>query len=417
MPSSTSASLRLELIASGEKANTWGTITNTNLGTLLEEAICGYKAVTVSNSVDTTLTPSNWVSDEARNAVIHLTGTITATRNVIAPQAPKVYIVKNGTSGEQSIIFKRSGSTGVTIPNGKTVILFYNGTTTDFEVITPYFAETSTTAVNLYGGTNWVTAGRTNSVANMLGWKNFGDGHVIFDASAGTSPSGVAVNNTNPTTAWTATYPTLMGWNGSSTYGVRVDNAATASGANTTFDIKYGTTPSAQFSVGSTSTLNLLVGNQTGAFYFTQIGELDILGASSKVFCQGSIQTSGSLTCINNAGGTHGIGYTGTGTGGTVTQATSKTTAVTLNKICGTITTSTASLAANTAVSFSFVNSTIASTDNLILNIVGGTNGAYCLGMDAITNGSCTITLRNLTAGAIAEAVSIRFTVLKAVNA
>ena len=53
-------------------------------------------------------------------------------------------------------------------------------------------------------------------------WNHYGKGHIIFDASNGTSPSGGAVNNTTPDAAWAATYPTLMGWNGSNTYGVRV---------------------------------------------------------------------------------------------------------------------------------------------------------------------------------------------------
>jgi len=127
---------------------------------------------------------------------------------------------------------------------------------------------------------------------------------------------------------------------------------------------------------------------------------------------------NGKITCtnaINSSSATGGIGYT-TGAGGTVTQATSKATGVTLSKVCGTITTHAASLAANTAVSFVLTNSVLAATDNMILNIVGGTNGAYCLGLDAVAAGSCTITLRNLTAGAIAEAVTIRFTILNSVN-
>ncbi|MCM2267521.1 MAG: hypothetical protein NDI60_07060 [Elusimicrobiales bacterium] len=75
--------------------------------------------------------------------------------------------------------------------------------------------------------TAWVGVHR-NFVAEQLSWKNYGNGHTIFDASAGTSPDGGAVNNTNPGVAWAATYPTLMGWNGSNTYGVRVDRAGTA---------------------------------------------------------------------------------------------------------------------------------------------------------------------------------------------
>ena len=84
------------------------------------------------------------------------------------------------------------------------------------------------------------STGRTNykgvtdgAVAGQLMWKNYGNNHTIFDASASTSPDGGAVNNTNPGTAWAATYPTLMGWNGSSTYGVRVDSARYADNATT----------------------------------------------------------------------------------------------------------------------------------------------------------------------------------------
>ena len=68
-------------------------------------------------------------------------------------------------------------------------------------------------------------------VAEQLSWKNYGNNHTIFDASAGTTPSGTACSNTDSAVAWTATYPTLMGWNGSSTYGVRVDRARYADSA------------------------------------------------------------------------------------------------------------------------------------------------------------------------------------------
>jgi hypothetical protein len=89
------------------------------------------------------------------------------------------------------------------------------------------------TATTLIGDqTNWASY-RGSAVANMLSWKNYGNGHVIFDASQSTSPTGSAVNNTNSTSPWTATYPTLMGWNGGQTYGVRVDSARVADSATT----------------------------------------------------------------------------------------------------------------------------------------------------------------------------------------
>ena len=106
-----------------------------------------------------------------------------------------------------------------------------------------------------------------------------------------------------------------------------------------------------------------------------------------------------------------------TGEGGTVTQATSKATAVTLNKKCGQITMNAASLAADTTVTFTLTNSTIAATDLLVLNHVsGGTAGAYLLNAQAAA-GSASIIVRNVTAGALAEAIVIGFAVIKAVTA
>jgi len=85
------------------------------------------------------------------------------------------------------------------------------------------------TATNLSTGrTNWSTNGTITAVVGQLSWKNYGNSHTIFDASASTSPDGGAVNNTNSQVAWSSTYPTLMGWNGANTYGVRVDSARIA---------------------------------------------------------------------------------------------------------------------------------------------------------------------------------------------
>lgn len=128
MASTYSPNLRLELIGTGEQQGTWGTTTNTNLGTLLEEAIGGYVSVTVSDVGDTTLTTSNGSADQSRNAVINLTGTITADRNVICPAIEKLYVVNNATTGGFSITFKVSSQTGVTIPNGQTWFLYVDGT-------------------------------------------------------------------------------------------------------------------------------------------------------------------------------------------------------------------------------------------------------------------------------------------------
>ena len=106
-----------------------------------------------------------------------------------------------------------------------------------------------------------------------------------------------------------------------------------------------------------------------------------------------------------------------TGEGGTVTQATSKATAVTLNKKCGQITMNAAALAAATTVTFVLTNSTIAATDLLVLNHVsGGTAGAYLLNAQAAA-GSASVNVRNITAASLSEAIVISFAVIKAVIA
>ena len=103
------------------------------------------------------------------------------------------------------------------------------------------------------------------------------------------------------------------------------------------------------------------------------------------------------------------IGYAA-GAQGTVTQLTSKSTGVTLNKSAGRITMSGVELAANTAVSFTLTNSLISTNDAIIVNVSGGgTVGAYTTYISSMTSGSAVVTLRNLTASALSEAVIINF--------
>lgn len=110
------------------------------------------------------------------------------------------------------------------------------------------------------------------------------------------------------------------------------------------------------------------------------------------------------------------IGYA-TGGGGTVTQATSKSTGATLSKACGAITMNNAALAAGTIVSFVLTNTLIAATDVMVLNhISGGTPGSYTLNARCAA-GSATIDVRNNTAGSLGEAIVIQFALIKGVNA
>lgn len=137
-----------------------------------------------------------------------------------------------------------------------------------------------------------------------------------------------------------------------------------------------------------------------------------------RVNSAGQLVGKGAIVVDNKNSGS-GIGYT-TGAGGTVTQTTNKGTAVTLNAMCGMITTTADSLAANTTQTFGFINSCIG-TDDLVYVCRGenpNNTSSYQVWVrkTSTTGGACTIALRNMTAGALAEAVDIYFIVLKAVK-
>jgi hypothetical protein len=106
------------------------------------------------------------------------------------------------------------------------------------------------------------------------------------------------------------------------------------------------------------------------------------------------------------------LGYTAEASG-TVTQATDKSTGVTLNKSAGQITLNGAALANITNVSFTLTNSTISAKDVVILSVASGaTAGAYNCWISSKTTESCVITIRNLSGGSLSEAYEINFAVI-----
>lgn len=100
--------------------------------------------------------------------------------------------------------------------------------------------------------------------------------------------------------------------------------------------------------------------------------------------------------------------------GGAVTQATSKSTGVQIDRMCGTITTSNAALAATTSVSFTVTNSEVDADDIVVINIASGaTAGSYTANVDAVAAGSFRVHLRNITAGSLGEALVLNFGIIK----
>lgn len=125
MVSTYSPNLKVQLIATGEKAGEWGDITNVNLGTLLEDAIAGYVSQAVADSsTPTTLTILDGVYSAGRNYVIRLQGSLTLPRTVEVPAVDKPYIFFNEAT--QAVTVKVAGATGVTIASGKKAIVYTN---------------------------------------------------------------------------------------------------------------------------------------------------------------------------------------------------------------------------------------------------------------------------------------------------
>jgi hypothetical protein len=106
MASSYSTDLKLQLMVTGEDPGTWGDNTNNNLN-LLQQAIVGYELVTITANTTLVMVDAS-ITSNARNAVIELTGTLSANSTVNIPNAPfeKTYIVENSTTGAYTVTFR-----------------------------------------------------------------------------------------------------------------------------------------------------------------------------------------------------------------------------------------------------------------------------------------------------------------------
>lgn len=157
-----STNLKLELITTGTQAGTWGDTTNTNLGTLLEQAISGYELQACTGGTDVITIPDG-ASGVARNMYLQLTGTGGGT--LVVPVNKKLYFIYNATS--TAITVKVTGLTGVSVPAGAKTILVSNGT--DIFDATNYVSSlTLGAALPVTSGGTGVTTS-TGSGANVLG--------------------------------------------------------------------------------------------------------------------------------------------------------------------------------------------------------------------------------------------------------
>jgi len=190
-------SLKIALMGAGDESGTWGTVTNANLGTAIQEAIAGSADVTFA-SADVTLTLTDTTASQtARNMRLNLIGTTGGSaRELVVPAIEKMYVVNNGCA--DTVTIKVSGQTGVAVPAGKTIVVFNNGTDC-LDAITHLRNLTLATALPAAsGGTGINAAGTAGNVLTSTGsaWASTAVGFIpsggiiMWSGSIASIPSG-----------------------------------------------------------------------------------------------------------------------------------------------------------------------------------------------------------------------------------
>ncbi len=297
MASTYSTNLRLEVMAIGENSNTWGAKTSTNLN-LIEQAVSGVASVAMTDA-DYTLTTSNAATDEARNAVITMTGTLTQARNVIVPSVDKVYIFKNSTTGGFGIVVKTSAGTGVTVPNGETAQVYCDATN----------VEVSATAVGKIaltqpatGATFTLLDGKTLTVSNTLTLAGTDGTTMTFPATSAT----IARTDAAQTFTGTQTFSGLIEANLGLTVAGAAFNSRGITDSATTKALTLSGSGANSVTIANSAT-NPTIGTSAGNLFFNPAAQGNVLllasGGASTV---NHLQVTGAI-----AGGAVGVSATG----------------------------------------------------------------------------------------------------------
>jgi hypothetical protein len=173
---STWSNLKFELIGTGDQSGTWGATTNDNIGLAIEQAIGGKADVTMSSTSETLSLTDTTALQNARALYLNLTGTPGGAATLNVPAVQKAYIVYNNTTGGFAVTVKVSGQTGVSVPNGKTMVLYDNGTDV-VDAITHLSSLTLGSALPIAsGGTGTTSTTFVNLATNVTGTLPVGNG-------------------------------------------------------------------------------------------------------------------------------------------------------------------------------------------------------------------------------------------------
>lgn len=218
MPSTYSPDLRIELIANGEQSGTWGSTTNNNLGTLIEDAISGLAVVTISGT-NQALTAQNGAADQARCAALQLNGG-SAPFNLFVPPVPKLYVIKNNTAYSASVYCSTvlgnttAAGSGVDVHAGKSALVRSDGTnivdqinyiSDSFEIGATLMVNGASTFTGAATFSSTVTLNANPTLALQAATKQYVDnsvsasfpvgGIIMWSGTIATIPSGWALCN------------------------------------------------------------------------------------------------------------------------------------------------------------------------------------------------------------------------------
>ena len=340
MSSTYSTNLAIELMGAGDQAGNWGSTTNTNLGTLIEQAISGYQTQAVSTGTDTTITIPNGATGVARNMFLELTGTGGTSTNLIVPANKKLYFIYNNSTG--AVTVKVSGQTGVSVPATAKITLVSNGT--DIVTATNYIPTlisptltgtpvaptasvgTSTTQI---ATTAFVQAAGLTGEIKMWGVSSAPSGYLLCN--------GAAVSRTTYAALY-AVYGTTFGvGDGSTTFnvpdfsgrmpiGVNGTYTLASTGGAATTTISSANLPSHTHSFSATTgSMSANASHQHGVlgsagYHYVADGGQNNGGSASNPFSLGS-ENYGNYTTSQNLDHTHSVsgttGSTGSGTAAT----------------------------------------------------------------------------------------------------
>jgi hypothetical protein len=293
-----STNLALSLIGVGEQpTGTWGAVTNTNFGTLLEQAISGYTTQAVATGTDTTITIPDGATGVARNMFIELTGTGGASTNLIVPSNRKLYFIYNNTSSGQ-VTVKVSGLTGVSVPNGKKVILVSNGT--DIIDATNYMSGLTVGALNgiIKGTTGVLSAATAGTDYVAPGTATTFTATQTFNGTSSTAAMR-ELNIIEPASV-TAVAPTATTNFYVNTGAVQYITANNANNWTLNFAFSAGTTLNAAMATNDSLSCTLITTNSATAYYLSAI-TVDGTGSGVTVEWQGgTAPTSGNASSIDS---------------------------------------------------------------------------------------------------------------------